>query len=178
VFATRNSRRNTVDNVRRKIVDAAVPRPNELLAARGQRQIARCTPHTLRRTFASILAEINLPPRRAMCLLGHADPTLTMHVYQQVIDMGDGGVEMLETVIGCTLDEAFALLSGRGFCPPIVHRPTKTPPSSACGTSWKARKPLASGTSWKRLMGLEPTTFCMASRRSSQLSYSRAGGGV
>jgi hypothetical protein len=29
------------------------------------------------------------------------------------------------------------------------------------------------GTS-KRLMGLEPTTFCMASRRSSQLSYSRA----
>jgi hypothetical protein len=26
----------------------------------------------------------------------------------------------------------------------------------------------------KRLMGLEPTTFCMASRRSSQLSYSRA----
>src|SRR5680860_673487 len=27
----------------------------------------------------------------------------------------------------------------------------------------------------KRLMGLEPTTFCMASRRSSQLSYSRAG---
>ncbi len=23
-------------------------------------------------------------------------------------------------------------------------------------------------------MGLEPTTFCMASRRSSQLSYSRA----
>ena len=27
----------------------------------------------------------------------------------------------------------------------------------------------------KRLMGLEPTTFCMASRRSSQLSYSRTG---
>ena len=25
----------------------------------------------------------------------------------------------------------------------------------------------------ERLMGLEPTTFCMASRRSSQLSYSR-----
>ncbi len=25
----------------------------------------------------------------------------------------------------------------------------------------------------KRLMGFEPTTFCMASRRSSQLSYSR-----
>jgi hypothetical protein len=29
----------------------------------------------------------------------------------------------------------------------------------------------------KRLMGFEPTTFCMASRRSSQLSYSRVNGG-
>ena len=28
----------------------------------------------------------------------------------------------------------------------------------------------------ERLMGFEPTTFCMASRRSSQLSYSRASG--
>jgi hypothetical protein len=28
----------------------------------------------------------------------------------------------------------------------------------------------------KRLMGFEPTTFCMASRRSSQLSYSRVEG--
>jgi hypothetical protein len=26
----------------------------------------------------------------------------------------------------------------------------------------------------ERLKGLEPSTFCMASRRSSQLSYSRA----
>jgi hypothetical protein len=26
----------------------------------------------------------------------------------------------------------------------------------------------------ERMMGLEPTTFCMASRRSSQLSYIRA----
>ena len=30
-------------------------------------------------------------------------------------------------------------------------------------------------TVFKRLKGLEPSTFCMASRRSSQLSYSRAG---
>ena len=30
----------------------------------------------------------------------------------------------------------------------------------------------------KRLKGFEPSTFCMASRRSSQLSYSRIGGGV
>jgi hypothetical protein len=40
---------------------------------------------------------------------------------------------------------------------PLVEA-TKTPPS---------------GAFWKRMMGFEPTTFCMASRRSSQLSYIR-----
>jgi hypothetical protein len=33
--------------------------------------------------------------------------------------------------------------------------------------------PTCRGFAKKRLMGFEPTTFCMASRRSSQLSYSR-----
>ena len=73
--------------------------------------------------------------------VGHADPTLTMRVYQQVIDMGDGGVQVLEKVIGCTLDEAFALLSGRGVlstnCPPAeknASQPTR-------GVGWKAQKP-------------------------------------
>jgi NAD(P)-dependent dehydrogenase (short-subunit alcohol dehydrogenase family) len=36
----------------------------------------------------------------------------------------------------------------------------------------------AIATGPKRLKGLEPSTFCMASRRSSQLSYSRSGPGV
>jgi Phage integrase family len=107
---------------------------------RDQREIARCTPHTLRRTFASILAELNLPPRRAMYLIGHTDPTLTMRVYQQVIDMGEGGLQTLEKLTGCTLDEAFALLSARGVWQPIGNRPTKMPPSPVRGASWKARK--------------------------------------
>src|SRR5205823_14216464 len=36
------------------------------------------------------------------------------------------------------------------------------------------KKKALSRASFKRMMGLEPTTFCMASRRSSQLSYIRA----
>jgi hypothetical protein len=35
------------------------------------------------------------------------------------------------------------------------------------------KKPPVRGLLEKRMMGLEPTTFCMASRRSSQLSYIR-----
>jgi integrase len=35
--------------------------------------ITRCTPHTLRRIYASILAEANVHQRRAMYLLGHTN---------------------------------------------------------------------------------------------------------
>jgi hypothetical protein len=41
--------------------------------------------------------------------------------------------------------------------------------------SAKSNPPTCRAFPKKRLMGFEPTTFCMASRRSSQLSYSRTG---
>ena len=84
-------------------------RANELLADRGERAIGHLTPHTLRRTFASILAEVGVAPRRAMYLLGHTDPRFTMRVYEQVFDAGPQTVAQLETVLGCSLEEAFAI---------------------------------------------------------------------
>ena len=118
VFATRNGTRNTPDNVRGRILVGIHGRANSLLGARDEPEIGHLTPHALRRTFASLLAELGVSPRRAMYLLGHADPKLTMGVYQQVLDMGDGGVEALEGVLGCTVDEGFATLSGRGVLGP------------------------------------------------------------
>jgi integrase len=53
------------------------------IAKRDQAVIGHMTPHTLRRTFASILAEVGVPPRRAMYLLGDTDPTPTMRVYSR-----------------------------------------------------------------------------------------------
>jgi hypothetical protein len=40
------------------------------------------------------------------------------------------------------------------------------------------KTPPERGFSRKRMKGLEPSTFCMASRRSSQLSYIREGRGL
>ena len=85
VFATRLGTRNTPDNVRARIVAPIHVQANELLEAARLAPIAQLTPHTLRRTFASILAELGVPPRRAMYLLGHRDPKFTMRVYQQVL---------------------------------------------------------------------------------------------
>jgi integrase len=112
-FPTRNRTRQHPDNVRSRLLVSVRERANELLVEREQPLIGHMTPHTLRRTFASILAEVGVPPRRAMYLLGHTDPTLTMRVYQQVLDMGGGAVKTLERVLGCTIQEALATYSGR-----------------------------------------------------------------
>jgi integrase len=91
-FCARTGRRQHPDNVRARILAPMHAKANELLEAEGRLPIRHLTPHTLRRTFASILAVCNVPPRRAMYLLGHTDPTLTLAVYQQVLDMGAASV--------------------------------------------------------------------------------------
>jgi hypothetical protein len=77
-------------------------------AAPGQRALAHPRP-----TFASILAAANVPPRRAMYLLGHTDAKLTLSVYQQVLDMSAGSIEVLEGVLGCSLQDAYDVLTSR-----------------------------------------------------------------
>jgi integrase len=134
VFATRNARPNRTDNIRTSIIAPVKAKANALLGARGAPAIGHLTPHTLRRTFASQLAEIGLPPRRCMYLLGHSDPTMTMAVYQQVLDVADGAVSTLEQLLGASLDELFVVLSGRaardpenGDWPMIGQYRRKTP---------------------------------------------------
>src|SRR5205085_11765298 len=78
VFPTRNGTRNHPDNLRRHVIDKVKERANELLAERDQPLIGHMTPHSLRRTFASILAEVGVQPRRAMYLLGHTNAKFTM----------------------------------------------------------------------------------------------------
>lgn len=75
-------------------------RANEVLESEGRLRIGHVTPHSLRRTFASILAVCDLPPRRAVYLMGHTDPSLTLAVYHQVLDVGKGSVEILEGFSG------------------------------------------------------------------------------
>jgi integrase len=74
-FETRRGTRQSPDNVRARLLAAVRERADELLEWRGERPIAHLTPHTLRRTFASLLAEVGISPRRTMYLLGHSDPS-------------------------------------------------------------------------------------------------------
>jgi integrase len=102
LFPSRNGRRQNPDNLRARIVGPC-----------GEMIGAHVTPHMLRRTFASLLAEIGVPPRRAMYLLGHKDPKFTMAVYQHVLDVSADTDKHLGELLGCEPDEAFVILSGR-----------------------------------------------------------------
>jgi hypothetical protein len=113
VFPTRDGNVNSPGNVNTTIIAATHARADELLEAAGERTIDHVTPHSLRRTFASMLAQVGVAPRRAMKLLGHTDPKFTMGVYQQVLDMSDGGIEIIEKLLGASADELFTTLSER-----------------------------------------------------------------
>jgi hypothetical protein len=89
------------------------------------------TPHTLRRTFASILAACDVPPRRAMYLMGHTDAKFTMSVYQQVLDMGRGSVEALERSLAAPWPRPARCTSATAFSHPIPTRERKRPPPSS-----------------------------------------------
>jgi integrase-like protein len=149
-FPTRNGTRQQPDNVRSRILD----RGNELLAADGRSPIAHMTPHTPRRTFASILAVCDVPPRRAMYLLGHTDPELTLAVYQQILDLGKGSIEILEQALGCTLAEARAIFNGESP-QPRVSGPNPEPATK----KGPRRGPLARGG------GLRTSRFAGNSQR-------------
>jgi integrase len=63
--------RQSPDNVRARLIASVHRRGQRAARQRGQRPIGHLTPHTLRRTFMSILAELGVAPRRAMYLAAH-----------------------------------------------------------------------------------------------------------
>ena len=96
VFSTRSGRPNTPNNVLHTVLEPVHARANDLLEAQGLPPIAHLTPHTLRRTFASILGVCRVDTRRAVALMGHTDPRMTLGVYAQLLKLGLGDVAALE----------------------------------------------------------------------------------
>lgn len=71
VFATSKGGKIGATNVRRRVLGAAVERANAALAERGSEPLPEgLTPHSLRRTFATIHAELGTPPKRVSRWMG------------------------------------------------------------------------------------------------------------
>lgn len=85
VFATREGHRDNPSNVRNRLLKTAVERANETLLTEGREPIGPVTPHSLRRTFISLLLAAGADVPYVMAQAGHTDPKMTLGLYAKVI---------------------------------------------------------------------------------------------
>ena len=129
-FCTASGKRWDESNVRERILEPAVKLANERLTERGLPPLPHVTPHTLRRTYVSImLLATNFDVTYVQHQVGHAESRMTLDVYAQLLDRRkrDHGVafDALLTDARTTLygpkNEGFRPLFG----PPSPDRPYK-----------------------------------------------------
>lgn len=82
LFPTRTGGRLNPSNIRTRLLATCVERARP----RASSIPSRVTPHTLRRTFASLALAAGRNPRWVMAQIGHTDARLTLNVYAQVMD--------------------------------------------------------------------------------------------
>jgi integrase len=80
-----NGRRLSASNVRQRVLAKTLAEANGLLRERGVPEIVECTPHTLRRTYISLLLAAGCDPAYVQQQVGHTDPMLTLRIYQRLL---------------------------------------------------------------------------------------------
>jgi integrase len=100
VFCTTTGHRLGATNIRRRVLDKAVKHANTQLAVDGLEPLPDgLTPHSLRRTFASLLFAIGETPPYVMAQMGHTTPNLTLAIYARQMDRRDGEPERVESLV-------------------------------------------------------------------------------
>jgi integrase len=85
-FATHSGRSRDKDNVRNRVLRPTLERANlRLREARAPALPEAITPHSLRRTYISLLLTAGADPQYVMQQVGHTDPALTLRIYAQVL---------------------------------------------------------------------------------------------
>ncbi|HSZ69173.1 MAG TPA: tyrosine-type recombinase/integrase [Solirubrobacteraceae bacterium] len=78
------------DNFRSRVLRATVKRANENLERSDLPPLPdKLTPHSLRRTFCSLLYALGEDPGTVMDEMGHTDPALALRVYRQSMRRGE-----------------------------------------------------------------------------------------
>lgn len=99
VFPTATGARQSPSNVRNRILAPAVKRANATLAKDDLPPLPKLTPHSLRRTFASLLYAIGEPPPVVMAEMGHTDAGLALRIYAQAMRADCGSSEALRALV-------------------------------------------------------------------------------
>lgn len=131
-FPTRTGHRRDKDNVNKRVIVPAVQAANKLREARNEPALpSGVTPHTLRRTYITLMLEASSPVPYVQAQVGHEDATTTLNIYAQVLRRRDRGRH------GQAFDAlmAGAIPSGNGSITPGMvgdttgsgHRKPRTP---------------------------------------------------
>jgi integrase len=100
VFGSSTGRRQGATNVRRRVLAKAVELANEQVATNGLDPLpVGLTPHSLRRTFASLLFAVGEPPPYVMAQMGHTTANFTLAIYARQMDRRDGEPERLKALV-------------------------------------------------------------------------------
>jgi integrase len=100
VFATATGGKQSRENVRNRVLKPAAERASVRLAATGYAPLPeRLTPHSLRRTFASVLYALGEDPGVVMDEMGHTDPALSLRVYRQAMRRGEDEKARLRALV-------------------------------------------------------------------------------
>jgi len=101
VFGTATGTMQSTTNVRRRVLARAVQEANAAIveADGGELLPAKLTPHSLRRTFASLLFAVGETPPCVMAQMGHTTASLTLSIYAREMDRRDGEPERLRALV-------------------------------------------------------------------------------
>jgi integrase len=100
VFPSRSGRMLSKDNIRKRVVDGSVAQASEELEAADKQPLPEgITPHSLRRTFASVMYALGEDPGIVMDEMGHTDPGLALRVYRQAMRREGGQKGALQTLL-------------------------------------------------------------------------------
>ena len=100
LFGTRNGRPWAPSNVRLKVLAPATQRASTQLERKGLAPLpGGITPHSLRRTFASLLFALGEPPPYVMSQMGHTTAGLTLALYARDMNRRDGERDRLRALV-------------------------------------------------------------------------------
>ncbi len=170
VFPTETGGRQNPSNVRNRVLALSVKRANERLAERNLTPLPEgLTPHSMRRTFISLVLAIGEDVPYVMAQVGHADPKMTLSIYAQVMFRGEGEKERLEALVqGVELPEP-----GR----PLGTGAQWTPSVAESDLPENDENPAISGVfgGWARLVSNQRPSACEAD--ALPLSYAPSAAG-
>jgi integrase len=100
VFGTSTGARQGATNMRKRVLGKAVEYANARLTAEAVEPLPeRLTPHSLRRTFASLLFALDETPPYVMAQMGHTSANLTLEVYARQTGRRDAEPERLKALV-------------------------------------------------------------------------------